>query len=529
MKIRATNNFRLIHEKWRIGVLLILGAIAVSGRTGLPETATQVDRLPVIDPDYTQIVIPPNIAPLNFAIKEKGEAFLVSISGENGNSIQIEEKEPVIHIPLKSWKKLLAANTDGEVQYRIYVRDKGDWKQYLSFSNDVASDKIDSRLYYRLIEPQFNYWREMGIYARNLENFDETCFMHNRLTENNCMNCHTFFQNRPDRMLFHMRAGEASGTYLFRENKLVKINTSTDFNKAGAYATWHPSGEFITFSVNKLTQFFHAKGEIRDVMDWASDLICYHIATNTVSTFPSIASLNRSETFPAWSHDGRYLYFCSAPKLEAFVTKEEDLKYRQIRYDLMRIEFFLDTGEWGPLEMVVDSDELKKSITMPRPSPDGNFLVFCTADYGNFPIFRSEADLYMLDIKSGQTRRLETNSDRADTFHSWSSNSRWMVFSSKRRDGLRARPYFTFVDETGTVSKPFLLPQKDPGFYLTFFKTYNRPELVTGPVDLRWQDILKTAYDAESEIKANLDPKVKVDRTTGATPMSENMGRPVPK
>ncbi|MBO7524592.1 MAG: hypothetical protein J6T79_03705, partial [Verrucomicrobia bacterium] len=66
--------------------------------------------------------------------------------------------------------------------------------------------------------------------------------------------------------------------------------------------------------------------------------------------------------------------------------------------------------------------------------------------------------------------------------HCWSSNGRWMVFSSKRIDGVLARPHFVYMDAGGHASKPFVLPQKDPHFYEYFIKTYNIPELITGAV-----------------------------------------------
>lgn len=59
-----------------------------------------------------------------------------------------------------------------------------------------------------------------------------------------------------------------------------------------------------------------------------------------------------------------------------------------------------------------------------------------------------------------------------------------MVFSSRRDDGLYTRPYFSYFDPSGKMHKPFILPQKDPGFYTDFMKTYNLPELITSKVEL---------------------------------------------
>ena len=97
-----------------------------------------------------------------------------------------------------------------------------------------------------------------------------------------------------------------------------------------------------------------------------------------------------------------------------------------------------------------------------------------------------------MDLGTRRLRRLEINSDQADTWHSWSSNSRWVVFSSKRLDGLLARPYFSYVDEHGGFHKPFILPQKDPAFYGFCLNTFNVPELMQGPVTVTEGDLVRT-------------------------------------
>ena len=75
------------------------------------------------------------------------------------------------------------------------------------------------------------------------------------------------------------------------------------------------------------------------------------------------------------------------------------------------------------------------------------------------------------------------NSDQVESYHSWSHDGRWMVFSSRRLDGLYTRPYIVYVDKQGNVSKPFLLPQKDPKrFYADLMFSYNIPEFITGAV-----------------------------------------------
>ncbi len=520
-------SMRRHHKIFGMGTIFIIALVACvsfSRKDRLPEKYKEIGHTPRMHPDYSDTVIPPNIAPLNFMVLEPGLRYLVSIHSTHGKPITVFSKNTQIRIPLSQWKKMLSGNPGQPIVFDVYVEhDKNEWSRFNPISIQIANEKIDSFLSYRLIEPQYKYYNKMGLYQRDLEDFSEKCFLNNQVTAGNCMNCHTFYQNQTDKMIFHMRGGPASGTMLIQNGKVQKINTSTDFNKAGAYASWHPNGQLIAFSVNKLQQFFHAKGESRDVLDRASDLIIYQIGTNTVTTCPMISDPERLETFPSWAPDGKALYFCSAPKFESFYKEDGDLSYKQIKYDLMRIPYDAQTERFGKLETVLSSSQTHKSITMPRVSPDGKYLLFCMASYSNFPIYIADCDLYVMDIQTGKVSKPGINSDHAsDTYHSWSSNSRWVVFSSKRDNGFCARPYIAYIDKDGEFHKPFILPQKDPSFYDTYLITYNVPELTTEPVHTKWQKLTRVAFDNKKTVNAKLDPRVKVDRTTGATPEEDN-------
>jgi dipeptidyl aminopeptidase/acylaminoacyl peptidase len=250
-------------------------------------------------------------------------------------------------------------------------------------------------------------------------------------------------------------------------------------------------------------QFMHSAGaETREVYDRYSDLALIDTLTGEMSSSSVIADHKRIETFPAWSADGRYLYFCSAlihdvdPSLPQFVGSES------VRYDLMRISFDPETRAWGKLETVLTAGQAGGSISEPRTSPDGRFLVFCRSDHGAFQVLQPDCDLYIVDL----TRRNEfpfrplaaANSPRTDSWHSWSSNSRWLVFSSKRDYGLFARPYITYIDRDGHESKPLVMPQEDPLFYDSYLKTYNVPELVQGPVRVSEQELSRAIHAAAS-------------------------------
>ncbi len=488
-------------------LIIVFFYIFFSNRVNIEEF-TAVDKLPQISPDYTDIVIPANIAPLNFLVKEKGKKYYVKIYSENGEAIKISNKKPKILIPIGRWKDMLSSNRGQKIFYDIYVQNnKSQWKKYDTFSNQIANEDIDGFLAYRLIKPLYRHWHNIGIYQRNLSNFSESVILHNKTLDQGCINCHTFYKNSPDDFIIHMRAGPGTGMLLTQNGKTVKVDTRTQLNNShAAYVSWHPNKKMLAFSINKVTQFFHAIGENRDVIDHASDLFVYKIESNTVTTSPKIYGEERLETYPNWSPDGLFLYFCSAPKV--IIEGSNPVDYKEIKYDLMRIGFDPEKETWGELETLLSAKETELSITQPRISPDGRFLVFCMAKYGNFPVLHPTSDLYLMDIKSGEYSKMNVNSNQSESYHSWAGNSRWIVFSSKRMDGLLARPHFSYIDDDGKAHKPFLLPQKDPEFYTTFFKTYNRPELITDPVKAKSYNLTKAAHNIEEVLKAKLDPDV---------------------
>jgi len=470
----------------------------------------KIDRYPQIDPDYTETIIPPNMAPLNFTIKESGSRYLVKIYSNSGDTIKISDSEPKVLIPLNHWKKLLAQNRNHALFFDLFVADEnGLWHKYKTIKNQIAAEELDNYLAYRLIKVVYSRTKNIGIYQRNLQNFDESLVYHSRTLNRGCMNCHTFYNYDSDKMMMHLRGGPGTGMLLAQNGRAVKVDTRTEFNPSHtAYPAWHPNGNILAMSINRVTQFFHSIGEIRDVFDWKSYMLLYEVDTNTITTSPKIANPERMEIFPTWSPDGKYLYFCSAPRYK--IDSTGALPYTDIKYDLKRISYDAEKRSWGELETVLPVSKTGLSITQPRISPDGRFLLCCMSDYSNFPAYRTSSDLYLLNLETGEYHKPDINSERAESWHNWSSNSRWILFCSKRRDGQRSRIYFSYVDENGKAHKPFLLPQKNPEFYATFFKTYNLPEFLKGPVKLSSRELSRAAFDNTNILKAKLDPNVKI-------------------
>ncbi len=327
----------------------------------------------------------------------------------------------------------------------------------------------------------------MGIYERDLSTFDERALIENTQFEG-CVNCHSFNRGNPADMSLHIRGPHGATLLRHGDGRFTAYNTKTPQTLGlCVYPYWHPSGRYIAYSTNTTRQLFHSADPNRiEVFDEASDIQVYDVEKNELLLSPLVKQDSVYETFPVFSADGRSIYFCAARALPAQSENSEQsvVHLDSLHYNLYRIDFDPATGTFGDkIETVVDAAAAGKSISFPRPSYDGRYLCYTLSDYGQFSIWHHEADLWLLDLSTGESRPMTgANSDDTESFHNWSANSRWLVLSSRRDDGLFTRPYFCHVDAQGAVTKAFMLPQRNPRrFYRDRFFSFNVPEFIIAP------------------------------------------------
>ena len=478
-----------------------------TGHPDVPSSFKETKSLPAIFPDYCNVTVPCNIAPLNFMLStDDYEACVARLTTPDGQQ-QTYGSGVKVQIPESEWHAMLDASKGKSIKVEIWGQKEGNWLSFIPFEIHVVPDPIDEYLSYRLIEPSYVAWTFMEIAQRNLTTFEETQIFNNEITMNNkrkgqCINCHSYQNYKTDNMLFHVRLSNGC-TVIVNDGKVSKVNLKRDYTiSAGVYPSWHPTAKLIAFSTNLTRQAFHTSNPNKiEVYDLASDLILYDVEKDSVSVVSADSTL--LEIYPTWSPDGKYLYYGkSVPLPEEMQGKDIRTTYPKIQYNLYRRSFDLATHAFGDEELVYDAASDDKSVTLPRISPDGRYLLFAIGQYGCFHSRHHDGDIVCIPLEqyTGTPLNAENtfpvdltsvnSSGYSDSYPSWSSNGHWIMLASRRDDDNYSRVYFAYFNN-GKVGKAFLMPQEDPEMHVSLLKSYNRPEFMVEPVKISVDEFSK--------------------------------------
>ena len=469
------------------GALLLLPSCA--GHPDVPSSSKDAGCLPAIFPDYCDVTVPCNIAPLNFMLPaDQFDACVARFSTPDGRQ-QTYGKGVKVQMPVSEWHAMLDASKGKSLKVEVWGQKENEWLSFAPFEIHVADEPIDEYLSYRLIEPSYIVYDYMEIAQRNLTSFEETQIFNNKVScddpKGQCINCHSYQNYKTDNMLFHARVTRG-GTVIVSDGKVSKVNLKRDNTiSAGVYPAWHPTARLIAFSTNLTHQVFHTAHPNKvEVFDTASDLILYDVATDSVSIISNDSIL--LEVFPTWSPDGRYLYYCkSVPLPEELRGEDISATWSKVQYNLYRRSFELTSRTFGEEELVYDAASADKSVTLPRVSPDGRYILFAEGQHGCFHIWHHDADIACLPLAQDSVIDLSClNSEGfAESYPTWSSNGHWIMCASRRTDGNYSRVFISYFSN-GKARKAFLMPQEDPEHNVFRLKSYNRPEFMVEPVGI---------------------------------------------
>jgi Flp pilus assembly protein TadD len=293
-----------------------------------------------------------------------------------------------------------------------------------------------------------------------------------------CGNCHSFSQDGSTLGL-DVDYGNDKGGYAIlpvSEQMVMndeKIITWSDFRKGDGEATFgllsqvSPDGRYVISTV-KDRAVFVATSDI-----WFSQLFfpikgilaVYDTKTRTFRPLPGADDPDYVQSNPTWSPDGKSVVFARAKayrkdsiansssilldekEVPEFVKDKEPFKF-----DLYRVPF--NEGRGGKAEPIEGASHNGKSNYFAKFSPDGKWIVFCKAE--NYMLLMPDSELFIIPAAGGEARRLRANTPRMNSWHSWSSNGRWLVFSSKANTAY-TQLFLTHIDADGHSTPPVVL------------------------------------------------------------------------
>lgn len=491
-----------------------------------PKNVVETTDALVIYPDYKDITVPCNIAPLNFMMRDdETDAIELKIADRDGVLRQIRQKGGKMIFDESEWHSIIGSHISDSLYLTVTALQNGVWQEYRTFSWFISPDSIDSYLTYRLIEPGYEVWDRVDIEERCTENFDSRYLAEGRNLDNRCMNCHTHGGVNGEYSFFHVR-GAKGGTILNRNGKLRKLGLKTaDMTNGSVYGSFHPSGRYAVYTNNYIISSFHSRGNRRlEVYDTTGGMCIADFDENKLVLFDPEARKKGYEpkdlnpkyllSFPCFSADGEYVYFCATdnPCGDTIPTAQDMLPYVNdsisLYYSLCRVKFNASDFSFGEkVDTVYNARLMGGSANFPKCSPDGKYLMFSISDKGTFPIWHRSTklaiiDLDKLDEDGSASRDALSILPENGTYHSWSHNSKWLVFASKRVDGQYGRAYFMHVDDVDGLpiaSKPLVLPQADPEHDDMNLRSYNIPDFGTTAVPFGHNEVKNLVDNVAAE------------------------------
>ena len=394
-----------------------------------------VDALPPMYPDYPNVTLPLNIAPLNFLLRTSTERVEVRLRGKSGESTFIGSNGK-IQFPEKEWHALLQRECGGKIEVSVRAQQGDEWLRYKAFTWQIVPEQLDTYIVYRQISPEGEN-RHVELCEREVGNFHERKIM----------------QEETDGVMPHLSVNTLYNMTDARSNNVVVL--------------WMPE-RAMTTSSDCLWEYFGTQSRLCAINreNGQSRILADTLSGQTVRAFPALSA------------DGRSLYYSEAP---AAVRDSLDAWC----FSIYHRKFNSQNLTWADaVDTVYYSDTVKVSVVELSLSPDGQYLLFATTAYGLPSSGHRDSDLRMLHLNSGRLDSLEfVNTEAAEGQPSWTSDSHWFVFMSKKGDGLYGKPYFCYVDSAGVAHKPFMLPQRDPARYDYMLESLENPMMVSRPME----------------------------------------------
>ncbi|MGA2659910.1 MAG: hypothetical protein ABSH34_20595, partial [Verrucomicrobiota bacterium] len=406
-------------------------------------------------------LFPPEIVPCTFAWQDatKADTWLVLVEARDGPRRLCFVSPQVEWTPkAQEWKEIKKRSREQRAQVTVLGYQRAAPLNLLSrgrISISTSKDVVGAPLFYREVnlpfkeavkDPSLIRWR-----FGTIDSERPPPVVLERLPV--CGNCHSFSQD--GRMLgmdvdYANNKGSYVVTAVARNMVLASSDIMTwdnykpeDHQKTyGLLSQVSPDGQVVISTVKDKSVFVATPDLAFSQLFFPIKgiLAIYRRNSGTFQSLPGADDPEYVQSNPSWSPDGKYLVFARAKAYE-LRNKEAENKLllseaecaeflrdgKPFLFDLYRIPY--KDGQGGKAEPLAGASRNGRSNYFARYSPDGRWIVFCQAR--SYMLLQPDSELYIIPAEGGPARRLQGNTSRMNSWHSWSPNSRWLVFSSK--------------------------------------------------------------------------------------------------
>lgn len=453
---------------------------------GFHSCQKKIESISILYP-FEGTLYPKDIAPPNFVWNETNPEvsnWTVTLkSGENYIVDNISVEESRWKPSKKIWSEVCKVF---DQNYTLTIQGMNKRKVSegkVSFS--ISPDAVEAPIFYRSVPLPFKFAKEnMKNLLWHLGSVSTESKPH-RILQNIpvCANCHSFSDDGKT-IGMDVDAANDKGSYVItdfeRETKFTN-DKIIDWDKSqngaftyGLLSKMSPDGRYSLSTLKDCEIFIEQPDlEISQLFfPFKGILMNYDRVKDSFKPLPGAADTNFVQTNPIWTPDGKTILFARArakhfeesgihhgsraklKDLERYKKFEQSYVSRDslFKYDIYTVPF--NEGNGGLATPLEGASKNGMSNYFPRISPDGKWIVYSQAE--SFMLLQKDSKLWIIPAEGGEARMLKFNQDKMNSWHSWSPNSKWLVYSTKQF-GAYTQLFLTHIDENGNDSPPVYL------------------------------------------------------------------------